>query len=112
MLGDFNLNLKSSGAGSPYIEDSIFIEDNGKSQELITTQQNLTTLKNPTKDAVFYLTDATENEEYAFMKLLDQYDWTEEELKQAIDHGFRERALYMRTFTFDVINTKLRSLSL
>lgn len=59
------------------------------------------------KDAVFYLTDATENEEYAFMKLLDQYDWTKEELKNAIDHGFSELALYMQTFTFDVINTKL-----
>ena len=59
------------------------------------------------KNAVFYLTDATENEEYTFMQLVDQYDWTNEELNSAIAHGFPELALYMRPFVFDSVNTKL-----
>lgn len=59
------------------------------------------------KNAVFYLTDATDDEEFAFMQLLSQYEWTDEELLSAIDHGFPELSLYMREFVFDVANTKL-----
>ncbi len=59
------------------------------------------------KDAVYYLTDATENEEYTFMQLLDHYEWDEAELTKAVEHGFPELALYMREFVFDKLNTKL-----
>lgn len=59
------------------------------------------------KNAVYYLTDATESEEYTFMQLLDQYEWGEEELLSVISHGFPELSLYMKEFVFDTINTKL-----
>lgn len=59
------------------------------------------------KNAVYYLTDATETEEYTFMQFLDQYDWTAEELHAAVSHGFPELALYMQPFVFDGVNTKL-----
>ena len=59
------------------------------------------------KNAVYYLTDATENERFTFMQLIDQNKWDDEELKKAIQHGFPELALYLREFVFDQINTKL-----
>lgn len=59
------------------------------------------------KNAVYYLTDSTENEEFTFMQVVDEYEWTEEELVSAIRHGFPELALYMREFVFDAFNTKL-----
>lgn len=59
------------------------------------------------KNAVYYLTDSSEDEEYTFMKLVDQYDWTDQELKEAVRHAFPELALYMEDFVFDQINTKL-----
>lgn len=66
LLGDYNLNLKESGAGSPYLCESIIIEDqkilkiqggiitesyntnyrNG-SKQIVTVQKELTTLRNP-----------------------------------------------------------------
>ena len=59
------------------------------------------------KDAVYYLTDASEDEEYAFMQTLDHYDWEDDELSRAIDHAFPELALYMKDFVFDPLNTQL-----
>ncbi len=59
------------------------------------------------KNAVYYLTDASETERFTFMQLLDQNTWSEEEIIRAIQHGFPELALYIREFTFDQINTKL-----
>lgn len=45
LLGDFNLNHPSSGAGSPYLVDEIEINDNDKSKLIVTKQTDLTTLK-------------------------------------------------------------------
>ena len=59
------------------------------------------------KNAVFYLTDATETEEFTFMQLLDHYEWQDDELLKAVQHGFPELALYMKEFRFDSVNTKL-----
>lgn len=59
------------------------------------------------KKAVYYLTDATDNERYTFMQLIDQNSWSVDELNAAIQHGFPELALYLREFVFDQINTKL-----
>ena len=59
------------------------------------------------KNAVYYLTDASEDEKYAFVQLIDQYDWTNDELRSAIAHGFPELALYMQPFVFDAVNTRL-----
>lgn len=59
------------------------------------------------KNAVYYLTDASEDEEYTFMETLDHYEWTDEELNCAVSHSFPELSLYLRDFTFDPLNTKL-----
>lgn len=59
------------------------------------------------KNAVFYLTDTSEDEEYAFMQLLDRYKWNDDELYTAIDHAFPVLSLYMKDFVFDQQNTKL-----
>ena len=45
LLGDYNLNLKSSGASSPYVQDFVVIEDNGRRKELITVQDCPTTIR-------------------------------------------------------------------
>ncbi len=59
------------------------------------------------KKAAYYLTDSTTDEEYTFMQLVDQNEWTDEELLAAVQHAFPELALYMGEFTFDRVNTKL-----
>ncbi len=59
------------------------------------------------RDAVRYLTDATQDEEYAFMKLMADYAWTGEEMAAAIAHAFPELSKYLQDFTFDALNTKL-----
>ena len=59
------------------------------------------------KNGVYYITDTTNDEEAALMKLLDQYDWSDKELYDAINRGFPELSLYMREFVFDPSNTKL-----
>lgn len=47
LLGDYNLNVRSSGAGSPYLEEYFEINDAGNIKRILTTQCELTTLKNP-----------------------------------------------------------------
>ena len=59
------------------------------------------------KNAVFYLTDGSEDEEYTFMQTVDHNDWTDDELTAAISHAFPELALYMKDFVFDRLNTRL-----
>ncbi len=59
------------------------------------------------KKAAYYLTDATRDEEYTFLQLVDQNDWMDEELTAAVRHTFPELALYMGTFVFDSTNTRL-----
>lgn len=51
ILGDYNLNLRQSGAiSSAYIDEIIDIEDGRYTKRLLTTQTELTTLKMPPKD--------------------------------------------------------------
>ncbi len=59
------------------------------------------------KKAVYYLTDFTTDEEYTFLQLVDQNEWTDEELVAAVQHTFPELALYMGDFVFDSTNTRL-----
>lgn len=59
------------------------------------------------KKAAYYLTDATETEEFTFMQVVDQYEWQEEELAAVIRRVFPELSLYLREFVFDALNTKL-----
>jgi hypothetical protein len=50
MLGDYNLNLKSSGANNPYLEEAFEIKDGNVIKLITTLQKELTTLKRPPKD--------------------------------------------------------------
>lgn len=51
ILGDYNLNLRQSGAiSSAYIDEKIDVEDGRYTKHLYTTQTELTTLKMPPKD--------------------------------------------------------------
>lgn len=45
LLGDFNLNLRESGAGAPYLWASYNIEDGRSYKRMLTDQYGLTTLK-------------------------------------------------------------------
>ena len=49
LLGDYNLNLRSANAGSPYLPCEEFIIDTRKQKCLRTVQTGLTTLKKPSK---------------------------------------------------------------
>lgn len=59
------------------------------------------------KNAIFYLTDISEKEQYEFMKCLSIYDYSDEELQRAINTISRNLSLYMQDFIFDSVNTKL-----
>ena len=59
------------------------------------------------KKAAYYLTDATEEEEYAFLRIIGENEWTDEELHAAVGHAFPQLALYLNEFVFDAANTKL-----
>lgn len=48
LLGDYNLNMKSSNASSPYLLESIEIQE--ERMQIITTQDKLSTLRNPKGD--------------------------------------------------------------
>lgn len=47
LLGDYNLNMRGSGAGSPYLEECFELSDAGNVKRILTTQGELTTLKSP-----------------------------------------------------------------
>ena len=47
ILGDYNLNLKESGAQWPYVEEIIRVEEDGRVKQIRTVQEQLTTLKQP-----------------------------------------------------------------
>lgn len=59
------------------------------------------------KNEVYYLLDNSENERYEFIKCLSMYDYTENELYNAVNHFSADVACYLRQFTFDDINTKV-----
>lgn len=59
------------------------------------------------KDAVFYLTDRSETEEFEFIRCLCIYDYAEDELYAAAKHFSPALDLYMQKFTFDGVNTKV-----
>ena len=59
------------------------------------------------KDAVYYLTDRSETEEFEFIRCLCIYDYTEEELYSATKHFSSALDLYLRKFSFDGVNTKV-----
>ncbi len=59
------------------------------------------------KNAVFYLTDATEAEEKTFLETLSLYEWSKKELENAVALSFPELALYLKEFMFDETNTHL-----
>lgn len=59
------------------------------------------------KDAVYYLTDSTENEQFEFVKCLSLYDYTDDELYKVVNHFSSLLSLYLKQFIFDSVNTKV-----
>lgn len=59
------------------------------------------------KDAVYYLTDASEKEELAFMQCLAIYDYSEVELLDITANTFPSLNSYLQRFAFNVTNTKV-----
>lgn len=59
------------------------------------------------KNAVYYLTDNSEKEEYEFVKYLSIYDYSDEELDSAVRHFSRNLSMYLTPFVFDNTNTKV-----
>jgi len=59
------------------------------------------------KNAVYYLTDRSENEQYEFVKYLSIYDYTDDELFRAVKHFSLMLSLYLQPFVFDGVNTKV-----
>ena len=59
------------------------------------------------KNAVYYLSDESEQEQHAFMRCLSLYDYTDEELLRAVHLMSKSLELYLQHFEFDELNTKL-----
>ena len=59
------------------------------------------------KNAIFYLTDLSETEEFEFMKCLSLYNYSDEEIENVINFFSKNLSLYMQDFIFDFVNTKL-----
>ncbi|KEZ86425.1 BREX-4 system phosphatase PglZ [Lacrimispora celerecrescens] len=59
------------------------------------------------KNAVYYLTDRSENEQYEFVRYLSIYDYTDDELFRAVKHFSLMLSLYLQPFVFDGVNTKV-----
>lgn len=59
------------------------------------------------KDAIYYLTDATEKEKLVFMQCLEMYTYSENELMKITENAFPMIYSYLKKFSFNVANTKL-----
>lgn len=59
------------------------------------------------KNAVYYLTDASEKEELAFMQCLAIYNYSEDELLTITDNTFPSLNCYLQRFAFNGTNTKV-----
>ena len=59
------------------------------------------------KDAVYYLTDNTREEELEFLRCVYTYEYSPDEIHTAAEAAFPELALYLRKFDFNALNTIL-----
>ncbi len=59
------------------------------------------------KNCVWYLTSASDREEYELVKSFSIYEYSDAEIIAILGHGFPDLALYMQPVVVDVINTKL-----
>ena len=60
LLGDYNLNLLDSGAGSPYVSPLVFYTDAGRTRRITTVQTGLSTLKQKQEGTLNELMNGTE----------------------------------------------------
>ena len=59
------------------------------------------------RDAIYYLTDGSDSERYAFVQCLAIYSYTREEVLEATKRMSKSLEMYMQNFIFDAVNTKL-----
>ena len=76
-------------------------------QNISLTEKYCSQLGKYEKNAIFYLTDLSENEEFQFVQLLGSYNYSNEEIARAVNNFSKNLSLYMQDFIFDFINTKL-----
>lgn len=100
-----DMDYRENGFAQCYVNRKQLIEDFAESLPLISQYCNKAGKHE--RHAIYYLTDSSENEEFEFIRCLSVYEYTEDELNQAIKNNFPAISLYMRQFTFDTVNTKL-----
>lgn len=59
------------------------------------------------RDAIYYLTDGSDAERYAFVQYLSIYSYSRDEVLKAVKRMSKSLAMYMQKFVFDAVNTKL-----
>lgn len=59
--------------------------------------------------AIYYLTDQTEPERIKLLQCLERYQYSEEQLKKILETVSPDLSLYLQTYTFTSLNTKLPS---
>ena len=65
ILGDYNLNLRTSGAAGAFLNEIVTVQDRGQIKRLITVQDKLTTLKT---------NKAGNQEDFSFSYWANNYD--------------------------------------
>ena len=99
------VNISSPDFMQLYLERKKIIE---KMPENITyVQKYCEHVGQAERNAVYYITDLTLTEKRKFLKLISEYDYTEEELNNVTQNAFPELYLYLKKFTFNENNTKI-----
>lgn len=88
-----------------YNERKSLLEAFGENQELL--ERYITRIGRYEKNAIYYLTDVSEIERHEIMRLLSAYEYSSDELHEAITRISPSLKLYLGRFDFDETNTKL-----
>jgi hypothetical protein len=88
-----------------YEERKILIDSLPENLPLIDTYCNRVAKHG--QNAIYYLTDSSEREEFELVCCLSNYDYRESDIMSALHQSFPELAKYLHEFKFDEANTKL-----
>lgn len=101
LLGDYNLNLPSSNAGSPYLLETFIIEDEYNPKIIRTVQSSRTTL---IKEG-----DEEKNENNAFVNNYDHFTYDEKRFGNIISNS--ERVNAVKKYCADDYSTYAKTVS-
>ena len=88
-----------------YHERKKIIDSLPENLPLVTEYCDLVTVHG--RDTIHYLTSSSERERYELVKCLATYEYEDKELQNILKTGFPDLTMYMSTFVFNSINTKL-----